>query len=641
MSTLLRREDTPDHLFKTPELDLSDELFKEPLKERWFILGAQTLKERRTREGVEEATSRQSVLLPLDGFASIFEKLDSVGNVFRSLGKSGGVVRESGGAKDYSYLPFHRFEFSFSQCAGEPLVFLHSDTSSSEFIINPDLWIFLELEEKAAAGGIWWDPRRGEDVLIRRVLDDGDLKTVEIRTEYLLKYLRARQWSLLVGHYRHRHLFNPPKNAIDRFVKEDLVLGSPEQGVKAVFQNWGLRESLTHGEKFLQRRLHLWFEVSPPDLSIEDPWDEMPSFDLYSFTLPTAAGPVAPARRTHLPRSENREFAGNASSFMANVYFRQEVLGKYEGAAGYEVQDDGSVRCRHYWSLSRSTFRLGNELIGTHIGDFAEGVPFEEWPHWKQYTVEPPNPETSRSLAQEPQIPEAVNSVVGAFKRLNTVFAELARAARTTPGDALWRGSSDSLAGRQLKWVYPARADDDEFLKRATLASTLFLDALTPPPIRAVLSALGPGLHQSFENSPQPLGSRNLLQRMTLAAVLISRFHPSLSDLPILTQQAEGKAKNATPELQVELETLFKEVRATFAPLAFLYDLRTHGGLAHTPKNEEAAEAAAKLGLPREHWHRNDYLQLLKLIAKSIDGISGQLKSAADTLLEITVHEAN
>jgi hypothetical protein len=24
------------------------------------------------------------------------------------------------------------------------------------------------------------------------------------------------------------------------------------------------------------------------------------------------------------------------------------------------------------------------------IGDFAEGVPFEERPHWKQYAVEPP-----------------------------------------------------------------------------------------------------------------------------------------------------------------------------------------------------------------------------------------------------------
>lgn len=66
---------------------------------------------------------------------------------------------------------------------------------------------------------------------------------------------------------------------------------------------------------------------------------------------------------------------------MDRVYFRQEVLTKYEGASGFEVGDDGSVSCHNYWGLVRSTARLGNELLATAIGDFAEGVPFEEWLH--------------------------------------------------------------------------------------------------------------------------------------------------------------------------------------------------------------------------------------------------------------------
>lgn len=66
---------------------------------------------------------------------------------------------------------------------------------------------------------------------------------------------------------------------------------------------------------------------------------------------------------------------------MDRVYFRQEVLMKYEAASGFEVKDDGSVSCYHYWGLARSTARLGNELCSTAIGDFAEGVPFEEWLH--------------------------------------------------------------------------------------------------------------------------------------------------------------------------------------------------------------------------------------------------------------------
>jgi len=56
--------------------------------------------------------------------------------------------------------------------------------------------------------------------------------------------------------------------------------------------------------------------------------------------------------------------------------------------------------------------------------------------------------------------------------------------------ECLWRGSLDSLAGRQLKWVYPATADDDEFLKRATLASTLVIEALEPELIRQLLGTI-------------------------------------------------------------------------------------------------------------------------------------------------------
>jgi hypothetical protein len=385
--------------------------------------------------------------------------------------------------------------------------------------------------------------------------------------------------SLVVGHYRHLHFFDPPPAAIAAFVEGDVVLGSAEQGAKAIFQNRGLRKDVFSDKQFLQRRLHLWFEIKPPQLDVNDPWDEQPSFDPYSFALPTSAGPVAPARWEHLKGSDGHSFEGVTCDFMDRVYFRQEVLSKYEGAAGFDVKDDGSVSCQHYWSLVRSTSRLGNELLSTAIGDFAEGVPFEEWPHWKQYAVEPPGPETVKALVQEPEIPEVVNSVVAALKRLNAVFANLARVAGVMLPDPLWLGSLDSLAARQLKWVYPATADDDEFLKRATLASTLVLDGLQPPSMRALVRAFGASLHQTFDKDPRPLGSRTLLQRVTLVARIVERLQPDLKELPLLVQQAEGKATNTSPDLQTELEDLFKQVRNDFAPLAFLYDLRISGGL--------------------------------------------------------------
>jgi hypothetical protein len=144
----------------------------------------------------------------------------------------------------------------------------------------------------------------------------------------------------------------------------------------------------------------------------------------------------------------------------------------------------------------------------------------------------------------------------------------------------VWSGSLDSLAGRQLKWVYPAVADDDEFLKRATLASTLVIDALEPVPLRSLLRALDKNLHMNNDTPPRPLGSRNLLQRVTLLAVLVRDFRPDVTAIPILIMQAEGRLNPDQPDLQAELERSFRRVRDELAPLAFLYDLRIHGGLA-------------------------------------------------------------
>jgi hypothetical protein len=409
---------------------------------------------------------------------------------------------------------------------------------------------------------------------------------------------------------------------IGLFIEGDLTLGSSERRAKALLQNC---KDIPGAEPFLQRRLHLWFEVVPPAIDLENPWADQPSFDMYSFTLPTRRGPVAPGRWRHFRGSEGRSFEGEVCDFMDRVYFRQDVLTKYEGASGFTVEDDGSVSCRDYWGLVRSTSRVGNELLATAIGDFAEGVPFEEWPHWKQYAVEPPGPETAAALRDEQTVAAAVNSVVQALTELNAALAAVAASLRLDIPDPPWQGSLDSLAGRQLKWVYPASAGDDEFLKRATLTSTLVLDALSPVGLRKLLVAVGNKLHMNDETPPRPLGSRNLLQRVTLFAALIEEFRPDIRAIPILVMNAEGRSTAGEPDLQAELEKSYRRVRDEFAPLAFLYDLRTHGGLAHHPNMPEASAAAVKLGLPDKSWRRADYLRLLSLVTDSLRRISGHL----------------
>ena len=66
-----------------------------------------------------------------------------------------------------------------------------------------------------------------------------------------------------------------------------------------------------------------------------------------------------------------------AAFFMDRIFFRQEALTTYETTSGFSVRDDGSVHCEHYWSLSRSTSRLGNELLCTGVGDFRRECPWK------------------------------------------------------------------------------------------------------------------------------------------------------------------------------------------------------------------------------------------------------------------------
>jgi len=248
----------------------------------------------------------------------------------------------------------------------------------------------------------------------------------------------------------------------------------------------------------------------------------------------------------------------------------------------------------------------------------------------KQYAVDPPSRETAATLREEQTVSEAVNSVVAALQKLNSAFAWMAASLGLVSPQALWGGSLDSLAGRQLKWVYPATADDDEFLKRATLASTLVFEALEPKLLRNLLDTIGQGLHLNSENPPRSLGSRNLLQRLTLVALLIGDLRPKFEEIPMLVNQAEGKlADTSDPDLKDELARLNQRIRDDFAPLALLYDLRISGGLTHAPNKTKTSIALARLCLPKENWHRTHHLQLLNLVVDSVRRISAHLDTAA------------
>ena len=189
MTPIIDPKKVPTHVLNIHELDFSDDLFADIIAGPWVRLAARTVESR--MEGRErDEIFRQSLLIAPEDFTTAFDKLECIGNVLHNLGTPLASLCGRGATKEYNYAAFHSFKFPFAPVIGEPLVFLHSDTSTAQLFVNPDLWMFLELEEKAPERGIWWDPRRGVDALVRRVAENGNLETVEIRPHTCLDISR-------------------------------------------------------------------------------------------------------------------------------------------------------------------------------------------------------------------------------------------------------------------------------------------------------------------------------------------------------------------------------------------------------------------------------------------------------------------
>jgi hypothetical protein len=627
-----RFDNAPSHLFSIAELDHSKALSSRLYDGVWFRLATWTHGYTHDSLGIETTISRQSSLLAPNSFAEVFPHLDSIGDVLFNMGRPSGSIRNTTGEEVYSYLPFYKVEIGNDLASGEPLVFSLENSSDRRLFINPDITLFFDLRENKPGSGIWWDPRSSTEAMIHGKSDD-EIEYVDIRSNFLRRYLSARQMSLVVGHYCHKHYYNPSYEAVKSFVAGDIILGSAKEQAKAVFQNWGLRKDV--GREFLQRRLHLWFEIKPSPIDIKDPWAEDPPFDIYQFTFPTCHGPVAPGRwaGAKFKSDSNDKFSGNTCDFMHRIFFRQEALSRYETTSGYIVEDDGSIRCQHYWALNRSVMRHGNDLLSTAIGDFAEGVPLSEWEHWQRYAAPPPNIDTLQLIQEERTICVAINELLEELTWLNRAFNSFGSALSAIDTKPLWEGSSDGLACRQLKWNYPSGTNEDEFVKRATLTSTLVIEGFKPDALRKILNLIGKDLHLSKDNPPKSLGSRKLLERINVISIIISKLKPQHSEIAILLHQAEmGHINQEHLDLDEELRGIWLQSRTDFSPLAFLYDLRNFGGIAHLPDIKKFSAATSQLGLPEKNWQRQDFIFLIELVCSSIKAARSNLFQAVSII---------
>lgn len=106
--------------------------------------------------------------------------------------------------EDGYYSSIEQYQYNDKEPVGIHLVFEHPQPviGGSQWILNPDLVVALRLIKE---GTNWIRPEENFVVAAREVLDEkGEQRLIEIKREFLLDYLAARNLSLRLSYYRQR-----------------------------------------------------------------------------------------------------------------------------------------------------------------------------------------------------------------------------------------------------------------------------------------------------------------------------------------------------------------------------------------------------------------------------------------------------
>lgn len=106
--------------------------------------------------------------------------------------------------EDGYYSSIEQYQYNDKEPVGIHLVFEHPQpvVGGSQWILNPDLVVALRLIKE---GTNWVRPEENFVIVAREVLDEkGEQRLIEIKREFLLDYLAARNLSLRLSYYRQR-----------------------------------------------------------------------------------------------------------------------------------------------------------------------------------------------------------------------------------------------------------------------------------------------------------------------------------------------------------------------------------------------------------------------------------------------------
>ena len=71
-------------------------------------------------------------------------------------------------------------------------------------------------------------------------------------------------------------------------------------------------------------------------------------------------------------KSAKKAARNEIDGFLDSVYFKEEVLKKYEGDRNYQIGDDGTVQFGSEWGTFRGCYRVAEGIICINLGDLGE-----------------------------------------------------------------------------------------------------------------------------------------------------------------------------------------------------------------------------------------------------------------------------
>ena len=185
--------------------------------------------------------------------------------------------------------------------------------------------------------------------------------------------------------------------------------------------------------------------------------------------------------------------------FMDIVYFKEEVLKKYEANKKFTIGDNGTVMFGDKWGTFRGVFRVAKGFLAAHLGDIGEGFPNEELKYWKQFNVSPSKiPRKERYFDFRETIRRMLHFMERSNERIERHLTKFFFDLSFTDKRLFKLDDVDNIL-RNLKRVINKNTTIDEFQSRIIFLNILLLETINTELINQIFKKIDKNLCYSCD----------------------------------------------------------------------------------------------------------------------------------------------